>query len=158
MTGVLNLNITETREHLKALLTQQKTAQGKERVQALYLLKIGQVKTVQDLAVALGRNRVTLQRWLQKYRSEGLDGLLEVKKSQGRKPAIPREAMEHLQKRLHESPAFHSYGEVKIWLQEQCGIQASYKVVHEAVRYRLKVNLKRAKPRSLRKAAGKLKD
>jgi transposase len=156
MTGVLNLNITETREHLKTLLNQQKTAQGKERVQALYLLKIGQVKTVQELAVALGRNRVTLQRWLQKYRIDGLDGLLEVKKSQGRKPAIPKDIMERLQQRLQESPPFESYGEVKIWLEQECGIDASYKVVHEAVRYRLKYNLKRPKSKKSKKATPKV--
>jgi len=39
-------------------LGQQKTASGKERVQALYLLKTKQVETVQHLAVVLGRNRV----------------------------------------------------------------------------------------------------
>jgi len=37
-------------------LGQQKTASGKERVQALYLLKTKQVETVQHLAVVLGRN------------------------------------------------------------------------------------------------------
>jgi putative transposase len=153
MSGVLNLEIAESREHLKSLLNQQKTAQGKERVQALYLLKIGQVKTVQDLALALGRNRVTLQRWLQKYRSEGLDGLLSVKKSQGRKPAIPKEVMIRLQHRLQESPPFKSYGEVQTWLKQEFGIEASYKVVHEAVRYRLKYNLKRAKSKTPKKAA-----
>lgn len=38
MSGVLKINITESPESLKTLLAQQKTASGKERVQALCLL------------------------------------------------------------------------------------------------------------------------
>jgi putative transposase len=45
---------------------------GKERVQTLYLLKTGQVETVQHLAVVLGRSRITVQRWLKLYRQGGL--------------------------------------------------------------------------------------
>ncbi|MGL5922221.1 hypothetical protein [Chroococcidiopsis sp.] len=63
MSGRVKLNIVESEQTLKTLLRQQKTVTGKERVQALYLLKTQQVETVQHLAVVLGRNRVTVQRW-----------------------------------------------------------------------------------------------
>ena len=78
MSGVVKIDITEDSATLKTLLTQQKTATGKERVQALYLLKAQQVETVQHLAAVLGRNRVTVQRWLSQYRSGGLKKLLRV--------------------------------------------------------------------------------
>ena len=45
MSGVVKISITESAETLKTLLAQQKTATGKERVQALYLLKTKQVET-----------------------------------------------------------------------------------------------------------------
>jgi putative transposase len=32
---------------------------------------------------------------------------------------------------------------VRTWLKDEFGVNASYKVVHEAVRYKLKVKLKR---------------
>jgi hypothetical protein len=51
MSGVVKIDITESAQTLKTLLAQQKSAAGKERVQALYLLKMRQVETVQDLAV-----------------------------------------------------------------------------------------------------------
>ena len=51
MAGVFKLKITETTSELKTLLFQQKTAFGKERVQALYLLKLRRVKTIQELAL-----------------------------------------------------------------------------------------------------------
>ncbi len=72
MAGVFKLEITETAEQLKRLLNEQKTVEGKERVQALYLLKRGQVKTIQQLAVVMGRDRTTAQRWLRKYRQGGI--------------------------------------------------------------------------------------
>ena len=47
MSGVVKIDIIESVEVLKTLLAAQKTASGKERVQALYLLKTKQVETVQ---------------------------------------------------------------------------------------------------------------
>ena len=85
MAGVCKLSITETSEELKNLLTEQKTASGFQKIQALYLFKICHVKTVKELAMTIGVNRITVQRWLRKYRSYGLEGLLETKHSGWRK-------------------------------------------------------------------------
>ena len=71
MCRVLKLEIKETQAELLELLRKQKTGFGKERIQALYLLKTRQVETVQHLAVVLGRGRITVQRWLRLYRDGG---------------------------------------------------------------------------------------
>lgn len=147
MSGVLKINITQTVQQLKTLLAKQTTARGKERILALYLLKINKARTLKDLAVVLGRDTATLHRWLQRYKTYGLEGMLTVRKGQGRKPAIPQAVMEKLRQQLENPDQFRSYGAVKNWLKEECGIDASYKVVHEAVRYKLKVRLKSSKPR-----------
>jgi len=147
MTGVCKLEITESSEELKSLLTQQKSASNFQKVQALYLFKIGQVKTVKDLAVTLGRNRITVQRWLHTYRTEGLAGLLKVKHGGGRKPVIPEAAMAGLQKRLQDPNSFSSYGEIQTWLQSEYGLDVSYKVVYATVRYKLKAGLKVRQPK-----------
>ena len=102
MAGVTKIEIKESVEELRALLRQQKTASGKERIQALYLLKTQQVKTVQHLAMMLGRGRITLQRWLRLYRESGCIGLLEQKKSSGRPPIIKSSAREQLKIELVE--------------------------------------------------------
>ncbi len=151
MAGVLKINITQTAQQLKTLLAKQTTARGKERILALYLLKIGKATTLKDLALVLGRDDATLYRWFQKYKTHGLEGMLEVSKGQGRKPAIPEAVMERLQKQLEDPDKFRSYGAVRNWLKEECGIDASYKVVHEAVRYKLNVQLKSSKPRNRQK-------
>lgn len=85
MVGVFKLEITETIDRLKTLVNEQKTVFGKERVQALYLLKLGQVKTIQQLAVGLGRDRTTVQRWLRQYRQGGIDQLLRSPSASGAK-------------------------------------------------------------------------
>lgn len=69
MAGVYKLDITETATDLKHLLAAQKTATDKERIQLLYLLKTEQAQTVQAAAALLGRHRVTVQKWLSRYRS-----------------------------------------------------------------------------------------
>ena len=149
MAGVFKLEITETTEQLKTRLHEQKTLEGKERVQALYLLKLGQVKTIQQLAIVIGRDRTTLQRWLRQYRQGGISQLLQRQQHRGRKPDIPSWAQTALSKRLQEPEGFNSYGEVKDWLERKLGVSASYKVVHDTVRYRLKAKLKRPRPQSL---------
>jgi transposase len=148
MSGVVKINISEAPATLKTLLGQQRTARGKERVQALYLLKTKQVETVQHLAVVLGRNRVTVQRWLQKYRTGGLDKLLEVSKSKGRPMVIPEEVIEAIKQELKDPEGFESYGEVQTWMKAVLGIEASYHVVHNLVRYKLKAKRKTPRPRS----------
>ena len=142
MAGVCKIEITETALELKKLLNRQKTASGFQKIQALYLLKIGQVGTVIELAVILAVNRITVQRWLKQYRREGIEGLLQVKQNGGRKPAIPAEARAQLEKRLNDPEnGFQSYGEIQTWLQEECNINASYKAVYATVRYQLKSKL-----------------
>ncbi|MBH8552705.1 helix-turn-helix domain-containing protein, partial [Nostocaceae cyanobacterium CENA357] len=80
MAGVTKVKIEESAEELRELLKKQKTALGKERIQALYLLKIGQVRTIQDLAVVLGRGSATVQRWFKAYTELGIASLVSRKK------------------------------------------------------------------------------
>lgn len=58
----MKLKIKESEEELYKMLSEQKTASGKERVQALYLLKSKQVKSIAELFKILARKRITLQK------------------------------------------------------------------------------------------------
>jgi transposase len=148
MCRVVKIDITENAEELQALLKKQHSASSKERILALYLLQSKQVETVQHLAVLLGRGRITVQRWLRQYREGGLKTLLEVKTSTGRKPIINSVVREKLVQELSAPQGFSSYGEIQTWLQAVMGVEASYKVVHDTVRYQLKAKLKNPRPRS----------
>ncbi len=148
MCRVVKIDITENDEELKTLLNKQQSASLKERILALYLLQTKQVETVQHLAVLLGRGRVTVQRWLRQYREGGLNALLEIKTKTGRKPIINSAVREKLVQELSDPQGFSSYGEIQTWLQAVMGVEASYKVVHDTVRYRLKAKLKAPRPKS----------
>lgn len=152
MAGVYKLDITETEADLKQRLRSQKTASDKERIQLLYLLKTGQATTIQTAATLLGRHRVTVQEWLRLYRRGGLAAMLAHTPRTGRRQSIPAWAQEALNKRLHQSEGFNSYGEICQWLETQLGISAPYKTVHQLVHYRLKAAPKVARPVSVANA------
>ncbi|MBW4680080.1 MAG: helix-turn-helix domain-containing protein [Microcoleus vaginatus WJT46-NPBG5] len=156
MAGVCKIEITETEAELKKLLNQEKIGSRKERLQLLYLLKTKKAKTAVEAAELLGRNRVTVQDWLGKYRQGGLEKLLNKKTGGGRPRKIPQWAEKALEKRLHSPQGFNSYGEICQWLAENLGIVANYKTVHQLVHYRLKASPKIARPKSREQSESRL--
>jgi transposase len=148
MGGIYKLEINESSEELKELLRKQKVAAAKERIQLLYLLKTRQVLTIQEVAKVLGRNRVTVQDWLKKYREGGLSSLLNFSKSTGRPPVVPKYVVNALLKRLEEPEGFNSYKEIGQWLKEKFALEVNYKTLHKLVHYKLKASPKIAKPQS----------
>jgi putative transposase len=148
MANHFKVEITESLDILKHLLKSQTTAQGKERLQMLYWLKSGQLKTRQDLAHRLDRDESTIYRWLQRYRQRGLDGLLNVKAPPGKTPQIRGSVLEQLKQRLSQPEGFASYGAIQDWLAQTCGLNIPYSTVYRTVRSRLKAKLKVPRPRS----------
>ncbi len=148
MTGVYQLEIKETLDELKKQLRVQKTASDKERIQLLYLLKSEQAQTITMAANILGRHRVTVQKWLSRYRAGGIEYFLAHKPPTGRKPSIPKWAQEALKKQLELEPGFESYDEICQWLSNQLGIEANYKTVHKLAHYRLQAAPKVPRPES----------
>ena len=154
MSGVLKIEMAESEETLRKLLAQLKSAQLAERVQVLYWLKTRQAESVGHLASLLGHHRTTVSRWLSQYHQGGLKALLDIKSSSGRPPSIPPFVRERLKEELKDPEGFSSYGEIQTWLEAVCGVKASYKVVHETVRYRLKGKLKVPRPVSVKQSEG----
>lgn len=154
MPRVIKIEIVEEASTLKKRLVQQKDKRRFERVQALYLLKIRQVETVEHLAVISGRGRRTISRWLSQYRSGGLAQMLEVGKSPGKEPLIPQWAVERLKAELADPEGFTSYKEVKLWLEALLDIKVKYDVVHHLVHDKLKAKLKVPRPVSAKQAEG----
>ncbi|MFQ4143416.1 helix-turn-helix domain-containing protein [Chlorogloeopsis sp. ULAP02] len=118
-------------------------------MQLLYLLKTGYAPTVTRAAQILSRNRSTVQQWLQVYRNQGMEGLLEQKHSSGRPRAIPKWAENALHQQLQKQEGFNDYQEIVDWLQENLGINTTYKTVYKLVHYRLESSPKVPRPQSI---------
>ena len=147
MSGVVKIEISESAETLKKLLKNAKTPQEKERIETIYWLKTKTVETVKQIAIMLGRNRVTVQKWLRKYREGGLNLLLEPKKNVGGRPrSIPQDVVEKLQQELRNPEGFDSYDEIRLWLKTCFDLDVAYRTVHQLVRYDLKAKLKVPRP------------
>lgn len=154
MSGVLKIEIEESLEKLKQLLSQQKTGKSKERLQVLYWLKSGQSQNVDELAARTGHHRTTVSRWLSIYRKGGMTSLLNIKKSSGRSRKIDREIEKCLVEELKDPEGFVSYGEVQQWLKVMWDVEMSYTGVHKMVRYRLKSKLKVPRPCHIKQKEG----
>jgi transposase len=150
MAGVSAIAIKESLDELSEHLRQTEQPMLKERLQVLYWLKQAQAPSVSQIAVAIGRHRGTVQKWLALYRAQGLEALLVVKPIPGGgNRVIPMWAEVALAKRLQEADnGFDSYGAVQQWLLESLGIEAQYHAVYQMTRYRLKAKLTVARPQN----------
>ncbi len=151
MSGVVKIEISESAEALKIVLKNAKTPQEKERLQTLYWLKTKTITTVTQIARMLGRNRVTVQKWLHKYRTGGMSVFLEQKQNPGGRPrSIPVEVIEKLKEELQKPEGFQSYGEIQQWLATCFELNVPYRTVHGLVRYKLKSKLKVPRPQHIK--------
>ena len=117
MTTFYDIEIHESVDELKQLLSQQTKALLRDRIRALYLKKSGQVSSRRELARMLGRDESSIYRWFCTYHGEGIEGLLEIKTSPGRPRSLPSDVLQQLRKRLSKPEGFHSYGEIQQWLK-----------------------------------------
>ena len=92
--------------------------------------------------MVLGRGSATVQRWLKTYTESGITTLVSRKKGSRRPPIINMKVTEQLLKELDDPEGFKSYEEIRTWLKAVEGVEASYKVVHDTVRYQMKAKLK----------------
>jgi transposase len=148
MANKFQVEIKETVEELEHRLERAITAVSKEKLLLLYWIATKKIKTREELARMLKRDSSTIYRWLKTYKQGGITELLTVKKAPGKTPHIPPEVREKLIKKLQEPQGETSYGKLQLWLEKECGIKVSYKVVHDLVHYKLKADLKIPRPQS----------
>ncbi|MHC5918092.1 MAG: helix-turn-helix domain-containing protein, partial [Nostoc sp.] len=148
MSRPFQIEIVESEEELKKCLQTVSLGNQKEKLQMLWWLKSGQVNQQQEIGKRLARDTSTVTRWLQKYKSGGLSGLLEVKKAPGAKRKIDDAAIAALQQELKTGTGFASYGAIVEWLKQEHGQDIEYATVYALVRYRLGAKLKVPRPQS----------
>ncbi len=145
--------INLTGEELKIILSEQRTIPNKQKIQALYWLKIGGSQSLTDVAERLGVHRITVHRWLKQYSAGGLSELLEIRQATGRPRVIPSAVIAGLSEKLNEESCdFKTYKEIARWVEENYQVSVKYQTLHKQVHYRMKANLKEPKPVSNEKA------
>ena len=148
MSRPFKIEIAESEEELKKRLQTADEGTHKEKLLLLWWLKSGQVHEQQEIGKRLAKDTSTVTRWLQKYRSGGLDELLEMKKAPGAKRKIHDVALAALEEELKTGKGFSSYGAIVEWLKLKHGLDIEYGTVYAWVRYRLGAKLKVPRPQS----------
>lgn len=124
MAGITPIDIKESAEELEAYVRQQKNARIKERVQALYLMKVQHME-ICTIAKTWGKHRSKVQRWLADYRLGGIDAVVKFGTSTGRTKVIPNWAVETLKKNLSSlKEDFKGTHALQHWLDTGLGVQA----------------------------------
>ena len=83
-----NLNAKQLNE-LKIRVGQQRTITNRQKVQTLYFFKAGSCQSITDVSERLGVHKTTVQRWLKQYNEGGMDELLKIRYSPGRRRSNP---------------------------------------------------------------------
>lgn len=147
MNYATRLNITETPEHLAALLAREKDTRKRERLQFLYWQKAGIATTRSELAKLLCKSLPTITQWVKRYQAHGLNGLLQMdQKGGGHLRKIPFWVIHELNERLESEEGFGNFVEIQAWLKQQYGIEVAYSTVHGLVKYGLKASPKVVRP------------
>jgi transposase len=150
MANRVKVEIKETVDELEKLIKQASDIKVRERLQALYLLKSGQVTTLKALSKILLKDTATLYRWLKQYKERGLSKFLNIYEPKGKASSIPPHIIEKLRERLQNSQGFDSYQEIQDWLKTEYQIEVGYFVVYRVVR-----RLLQAKPKAPRSKSAK---
>ena len=143
--------VAETADELKSMMRKERNYRRRERLLALYLLKIKQAGTRLDLARLLGVSRNTVARWLRRYEEGGLQSLLDIGKPKGRRSKLPRELFSELNDRLRDRKPGTSYKEIWRELKGKYGVDITYHALYRHIRARTRTSETRNEPDSDKK-------
>jgi transposase len=100
------------------------------------------------LGFKLGRHSTTISNWFKIYNLVGLNGLLGLGHGGGNPCCLNETILAALNKRLHRSPGFGSYGEIQQWLTDEYELEIPYHTVYGIVHYKCNAAPKVVRPTS----------
>lgn len=147
--------IDQSLEELELCKSSISDYQSSQQLNALILIKSEQYATLHEVASHLGLNERTLQRWLKRYREQGLDRLLSPLTRNKPSKVITTEIHNELEKRLHnkENP-FSGYVEVQEWIKKTYQVNISYKWLWAYMKTKLNSKLKVPRKVNVKKEQG----
>lgn len=97
----MNVASHHTLVQLKRLYRTERNARLAQRIQGVYMAKMG--RTCPEIMLITGAARRTVQQWVAKYNSGGLDALIEKPRS-GQPTKLPRDREEEFCRRIESGP------------------------------------------------------
>ena len=130
MGKVFGITIKESVEELKTLHRKEKNLKKKFRLLSLILTKEEQFLRRVDLAEYLEENNTTLNKWADKYRDSGLQGMLEMKSGGKRRETVPASIHKEIEVKLNDSSApLQGYNDAVLWIKQEFGYELKYHTV-----------------------------
>ena len=114
--------IQEREEELMRLEQSLRGQKAAARVRVLRLLKSATVKSLKDCAPMVGYSVIQLTRWWERYRAEGLAGLLKQHKPTGKASRLTPEAWADLMQAMRAG-RIATMQEARNYLQRSWGIR-----------------------------------
>lgn len=135
--------IKESVSDLKKLRLRQPSLYKQKRVMCLLYLKTDKFKTRQELANYLGVHIRSQERWVVKYKKEGISFLLTDQSKKRVSKIITKEIHQGLASRVTSSDSpFLGYWDAQNWVYEQYGVEIKYHWLRKYLIAHFKTKLK----------------
>lgn len=137
------IDIAESLEFLGKLHARYKEERTRKRINMLIHLKENTFRTRQELSDSLSIGKRTLERWVKKYESQGIETFLG-KESRNKKSKFINDSIEaDLIKKLHDPyDSFTSYVDIQNWLLQEHQCDIKYDNLYYYLRTHFKTKLK----------------
>jgi transposase len=130
MGKVFEMRIKESFLELKSAQRKEKNQKKKLRILSLILTKEEKFLRRLDLANFLGVNITTLNKWTDKYRESGLEGILSMNSGGKRRETVPASIHKEIKDKLNDSSApLQGYNDAVLWIKQEFGYELKYHTV-----------------------------
>ncbi len=119
--------VSESAKELQKLYYNQKSVHLQKRVKAIIRLMNNDDDSRQDLSNYLGVHIRTLERWINRYKQDGLDGLLNDSPRREGSKIITAEIHKGLSKRVNDPHnSFLGYWDAQQWIKSEYHVEVNY--------------------------------
>jgi transposase len=150
MTRQINpINWKQTSEELEQRFKQEKHPERRKRLQALWFVSQG--KEVQQTAQEVGTARSSLTRWLNWYRTQGLESVLKripAHHAPGQTARLSKDQQRLLLEQCAKG-CFRTFQEARVWVEEEFSVEYTYTGIYDLLS-RLGVHPKVPRPHAVK--------
>ena len=143
MKSPIAFDISESLTELKNLRLKQTTLSKQKRIDCLIHIKTGKFETRQKLANHLVIHIRTQERWLNKYRSQGLASLIEDEPIKRPSKIITQQIHNALESKVNNSDSpFLGYWHAQQWVEDTFNVKIKYHWLRKYLITHFKTKLK----------------